>query len=287
MCTGAFAGKISPKSCSQGTNHARVHFADDKNSWLVQAFVYALGGIAAYASETAKTDNVKGDYLESRTCDVYTGPCFANGQIGLAGREAILAWGIDQGTYRGVDLAGLKVVMAIRAADTLGFGGGLVIHPDPIRSVIIVDQQATEPQREALAEFARERAGRLAGDVTRIDAAPIEMVVDHAEMVGRLKAGETAEIGKLLASLSAVIAIARTKSSFLSSVDGGREFRARLYRGRWLSRPGTGRQMGGPANAQARFWRPLGTSPSMSSRQMMIYSGVFLRPSCPRGSPGA
>jgi hypothetical protein len=150
--------------------------------------------IALLLATSANAEAPRGDYLESRTCDVYTGPCFANGQIGLAGREAILAWSIDQGSYRGVDLAGLKVGMAIRAADTLGFGGGLVIHPDPIRSVILVDEQANPAQREALAEFAREKAGRLSGDVTRIDAVPITMAVDHVEMVGQLKAGELAEI---------------------------------------------------------------------------------------------
>ena len=34
---------------------------------------------------------LKGDYLETRTCDVYTGPCFANGQVGLCGNDAMMA----------------------------------------------------------------------------------------------------------------------------------------------------------------------------------------------------
>ena len=42
--------------------------------------------------------DLKGDYLETRTCDVYTGPCFANGQVSLTGNDAIMAWSIEQGS---------------------------------------------------------------------------------------------------------------------------------------------------------------------------------------------
>ena len=112
------------------------------------------------ASTAARAAEISGSYLETRTCDVYTGPCFANSQVGLTGQQAILAWSIDEGRYQGVDLTGLKVVMTVRAADTLGFGSGVVIHPDPIRSVILVDEQATPEQRDALAAFARERTAR-------------------------------------------------------------------------------------------------------------------------------
>ena len=63
----------------------------------------------------ASAADLKGDYLETRTCDVYTGPCFGNGQGGLTGKDAIMAWSIDRGTYEGVDLAGLKVVVVTTA----------------------------------------------------------------------------------------------------------------------------------------------------------------------------
>ncbi len=103
--------------------------------------------------------DIKGDYVEMRTCDVYTGPCFANSQVGLTGQQAILAWSIETGSYQGIDLTGLNVVMTVRANDTLGFGSGVVIHPDPIRSVILVDSRANSEQQQALAAFARQRAG--------------------------------------------------------------------------------------------------------------------------------
>ena len=137
---------------------------------------------------------VSGQYLEIRSCDVYTGPCFANSEVGATGHDAILAWHIQQGSHNGVDLSGLNVVIVVRASDTLGFGGGLVIHPDPIRSVVIVDDQADFQQREALIEFATEKASRVAGEVVRVDRAPIQFSIDQETMVARLKAGDIAEI---------------------------------------------------------------------------------------------
>ncbi len=144
-------------------------------------------------SAVASADDLKGDYLETRTCDVYTGPCFANGQGGLTGNDAIMAWSIDRGTYENVDLAGLKVVVVLSASDTLGFGGTLVCHPDPIRSVIIVDEKGTSRQREALVQFAAQYA-KHAGEVVKVVAAPIDMSVDHFDIVGTLKAGDYAQI---------------------------------------------------------------------------------------------
>lgn len=137
---------------------------------------------------------IAGDYLESRTCDVYTGPCFANGEIGLNGHEAILAWSIDRGQHEGVDLSGLKVVMALKASDTLAFGGGLAANPDPIRSIVLVDERASTAQREALVSFARLRAGKVAGETVRVTALPITMTLDHVDAIATLKVGKVVEI---------------------------------------------------------------------------------------------
>jgi hypothetical protein len=105
------------------------------------------------------------------------------------GQQAILAWSIDQGEFEGVDLSGLKAVLAISASDTLGMGG-LEVSPDPIESVILVDKEATSEQRSALEKLVRQRAGSLAGEVVRVDAVRIEMSIDHVEMVATLRAGD-------------------------------------------------------------------------------------------------
>ena len=149
--------------------------------------------IALVAAPAVLAGDLKGDYLETRTCDVYIGPCFANGQVGLTGNDAMMAWNIERGSYDGVELAGLKVVVVTTATDTLGFGGTLAVNPKKIRSIVIVDKKATPQQHDALVSFAT-RYARHSGKIVKVVSSPIEMTADHFALVGTLKAGKFAEI---------------------------------------------------------------------------------------------
>ena len=149
--------------------------------------------IALLAAPAVLAGDLKGDYLETRTCDVYIGPCFANGQVGLTGNDAMMAWNIERGSYEGVELAGLKVVVVTTATDTLGFGGTLAVNPKNIRSLVIVDNKATPEQHDALVSFAT-RYARHSGKIVKVVSSPIEMTADHFALVGTLKAGKFAEI---------------------------------------------------------------------------------------------
>jgi hypothetical protein len=160
---------------------------------MVRFLGLCLAILLLACASVALAGDLKGDYLETRTCDVYTGPCFANGQVSLTGNDAIMAWNIERGSYEGVNLAGLKVVVVTTATDTLGFGGPLAINPQDIRSVVIVDRSAAPRQREALVQFAS-RYARHAGEITKVVFAPIDLSVDHFEVVGRLEAGDYARI---------------------------------------------------------------------------------------------
>ena len=40
---------------------------------------------------------IHGDYIESRSTDVYVAQCFANGETGLTGNQALLAWHVTEG----------------------------------------------------------------------------------------------------------------------------------------------------------------------------------------------
>ena len=82
----------------------------------ISSFALALAFLFC-ASAQAK---VNGDYLESRSADVYTGQCFANGEVGLTGDQAILAWHIRSGSWNGVKLDGFSVVAVVKANATLG-----------------------------------------------------------------------------------------------------------------------------------------------------------------------
>ena len=140
----------------------------------------------------AAAGEISGSYLETRTCQVYTGPCFANAETALAGREAVMAWKIDAGRRGDVDLAGLSVVMVVRGDDTLANQG--LNDPKTLRSTIIVDDKATDAQRAALVEFVKDHTGRAGKDIVRVDAAPISMSLDTADLRGNLQAGEIVKL---------------------------------------------------------------------------------------------
>jgi hypothetical protein len=141
---------------------------------------------------------ISGDYLEARTSDVYTGPCFANGEVNLAGREAVVAWRVSEGSWKGVPVDGLAVAAAIHAAATLGDPFAV---PYPAHAVVFVDERATPEQRNALLGFAREMSGGLLDDVVAVKSAPIEMAVAGGEASGHHQAAggsATLKVGDLL-----------------------------------------------------------------------------------------
>ena len=158
------------------------------------------GIIAAFAAGTLLSFSgsgiaaqIYGDYVEARTADVYTGPCFANAEVGLTGNQATMAWRIRRGAWNGVQLDGMTVVAVANAHATLGDPYN---DPYPAKSLLIVDQNATEDQKSALVEFAKAMGGRLLENVVQIQAAPITMTIGEAEGHGNavLKAGDIAII---------------------------------------------------------------------------------------------
>jgi hypothetical protein len=134
--------------------------------------LFVIGfGIVSFGTVTApQTVGISGSYVEIRSCDVYTGPCFANGEMNLVGKEAILSWSIREGALDGVKLDGLNVIAVVQAENTMG---DVAKFPEATRSVLIVDQAASQPQRDALVKFAQKKAGSLLGETVRIDSAPI------------------------------------------------------------------------------------------------------------------
>ena len=125
---------------------------------------------------SAAAQQIRGDYIETRSADVYTGQCFANGEVNLVGNEAILAWRVQDGSWDGVSLSGLAIAAAVRAKATLG---DPYASPYPATAVLLVDEQANEQQRAALVSFAKHMGGELLKDANRIIPTPIELIVNH------------------------------------------------------------------------------------------------------------
>ncbi len=155
----------------------------------------SLATIALFLALTSSlwAQQISGQYVESRSADVYTGPCFANAEVDLVGDQAILGWHVTKGSWNGVTLDGLNVVGVVKASGTLGDPDE---NPYPAKAVMIVDQQATSSQRAALIDFAQHMSGKLLQDVVRVETAPIQLNVAAGthHMNAVLRAGSFATV---------------------------------------------------------------------------------------------
>jgi hypothetical protein len=135
-------------------------------------FTAGLVLVVMVLGATSKAQSITGDYIETRSADVWTGPCVANGEVNLAGDQAILAWRVNDGDWKGVSLKGLSVVGIVKASATLG---DQYNSPYPAKAVVVVDQKAGAAQQKALVEFAQAMSGQLLKNVVRVEVAPIRV----------------------------------------------------------------------------------------------------------------
>jgi hypothetical protein len=138
------------------------------------------------AAQTASAGTISGHYAEFRNADVYTGPCFANAEVGLTGEEAVLAWHVDQGTWSGVPLEGLSIVAVVRASATLG---DPFASPLPAKTVFLVDSRANDGQRAALIQFAQSQAPGLLNDAVAVEPEPISFAIGSQHGFVSVQAG--------------------------------------------------------------------------------------------------
>jgi hypothetical protein len=124
----------------------------------------------AAPSTGAPSVDIRGQYVEARTCDVFTGACFANADTGLTGKNAVLAWKVQSGAIGGTRVDGLGVVAVLAARDTLG-----VKQTAPGKAILIVDKNATASQRVALVDFVKAQVGDLVKDVVAVRTAEVDL----------------------------------------------------------------------------------------------------------------
>lgn len=156
--------------------------------------VVAAGVVFLQFSSASQSAEIRGQYLEARSCDVYTGPCFANGEMGMAGKEAVLAWRVDAGTWKGTSLEGLSVALVLKAENSLGDDGIFPMQAGRIKSVILVDEQADERQQAALIAFVKEAAADYTQEIQKVSRAPITLKANQVTHESVFKAGDLAEI---------------------------------------------------------------------------------------------
>jgi len=140
---------------------------------LAAVGVFALAGFVIAPLAATGRDSVSGSYVEARTAQVFTGGCVMASEAETTGREAVLAWNVDRGSFNGVSLDGLSVVAAVAGDRNLGIfelGGERAAS----RSALFVDERANPAQRLALVAMANQLANGSLGKIVAVTAAPIQ-----------------------------------------------------------------------------------------------------------------
>jgi hypothetical protein len=129
---------------------------------------------------------ISGQYIEARTCDIWTGPCFANAEMNLGGKHALLGWKVEKGSLNDVSLDGLSVVAVVASSDTLGLD-----QTGPAKAILIVDSRASQSQKAALVQLAKKQGGDLVKNVVAVESAKVDLTLCECKdnACARLKAG--------------------------------------------------------------------------------------------------
>ncbi len=123
---------------------------------------------------------IQGDYVEARNADVFTGPCFSNAEIFIYGKQAVMAWKVNRGSWKGVDVAGLCVAAAVQGDSTFSTD-----HPSEARAVLIVDSRADSKQKSALIDMAKTFGGARLGNHTPVVATRMQLKLESQHAAGQ------------------------------------------------------------------------------------------------------
>jgi hypothetical protein len=133
--------------------------------WLL-GLLLALAGALAFGSQAARPD-LTGDYVEVRTASVFAGACHYNGELVTTGRDAVMAWRVTAGAWRGVDLAGVRAVAVVSADANLADAQAVR------RAELVVDSAASAAQAGAIVAALRSRYAGAFGHVLLVRRAPV------------------------------------------------------------------------------------------------------------------
>jgi hypothetical protein len=127
---------------------------------------------AALTGSRAEMTSLKGDYVEARTASVFAGACHYGGEYTTTGRDAVLAWQVNEGSWNGVDLAGVRAV-AIVTSD-----GNLADARAERRSEVIVDTAASYAQSIAFVDAIKSKYASSLGRVAVVRSASVSFKRD-------------------------------------------------------------------------------------------------------------
>ena len=115
-----------------------------------------------------------------------------NSEAETVGKQAVLAWKVDRGSFNGIDIDGLSVVAALSGDRNLGMTemGG---EKPAVRTAMFVDQRANAAQQIALVAMANELSKGLVGTIVQVTptADPVRRSRQRDQRLGRRRSRST------------------------------------------------------------------------------------------------
>jgi hypothetical protein len=127
-------------------------------------------GLVPTAHAPVDASAPRGTYVEARTASVFAGACHYGGEATTAGREALVAWHVEEGAFDGVDLAGLSIAALVASNANLADG-------EERRSVVFVDRELDARRTGALLRWLGATRGELLGDVELVRSCALDVQV--------------------------------------------------------------------------------------------------------------
>ena len=145
---------------------------------MMKIATLATSFVLAATTAFAGTTPLRGEYVEARTAEIFTGGCIMSSQAETLGRQAVLAWHVNSGSYDGQTLDGLSVVAALSGDRNLGIREMGGEAPSYVRAVVYVDSRATPAARRALVRMANDLSRGLITEVVDVKAVPVRFDSD-------------------------------------------------------------------------------------------------------------
>jgi hypothetical protein len=130
---------------------------------------------------------LQGTLLEACNCDVLC-PCWIGEDPDNGTCQAVIAYNLDKGVIRGVDVSGLTLAAAVFIPGNVLAGNW--------KQVVFVDEQATDEQMQAMLDAFTGKLGgpladlaQLVGEVLEVRRAPISHEIDEGR--GTLRVGDS------------------------------------------------------------------------------------------------
>jgi uncharacterized protein DUF1326 len=155
-----------------------------------------LIGLAVSPLLAGGRNTVSGAYVEARTAEVFTGGCIMNSEAETVGKQAVLAWKVDRGSFNGISIDGLSIVAAVSGDRNLGMTemGG---DKPTVRSAMFVDERANTAQQLALVAMANELSKGLVGTIVQVTPTAIQFA-DHGSEISVSAGQVTLDVNKHL-----------------------------------------------------------------------------------------